>query len=216
MYVNGKQEVTPGDGFDIAVNPQAPTVSFISYSVTDNKNRSDNWFSENPVVNFSVADDISRIHSVKVEVNGKTVTDHCTYGDNNEQLPDQFTTFNDETEDNNVSEANIALNTAGIELNQGENTVRVSATGNNGMSSTPDEWVFNMDYTAPEIKSIRFESTASPAEQWLNFVTFGLYSNNLVDLARIFGSPGGFLLAEHFGFSIAQAFYGSVSCFSPA
>ena len=178
VYVNGKQEVTPGDGFDIAVNPQAPTVSFISYSVTDNKNRSDNWFSENPVVNFSVADDISRIHSVKVEVNGKTVTDHCTYGDNNEQLPDQFTTFNDETEDNNVSEANIALNTAGIELNQGENTVRVSATGNNGMSSTPVEWVFNMDYTAPDIKSIRFESTASPAEQWLNFVTFGLYSNN--------------------------------------
>ncbi len=190
----GSQTITLADTFDIVAysKPNAPSIEFKKPTVTDAshsyQNNQENWYADNPVVHFSVKDDVSKIHKVQVIVNEGTekqyvATNDCKYSfkenSNKVEVPADFTftTFNDDNEDTKVSQIFADLDTAGIELLDGENKVTVTAWGNNGESNTQTV-KFYMDTTDPVIDGIKYESNASTGEKVLNLLTFGLYSNN--------------------------------------
>jgi hypothetical protein len=156
------------DNFDIVATTLAPEISNLAMTEDDNVTRYDRtdgttWFSGDATLDFDVSDDISKIHSVKVVLNGTDVTQYCK--DNDGNSPAEYTTFkNYSDKDNKVETTHITLDTAVIANNMlnynGKNTLTVTATGNNECSSTKTV-EFYVDVTAPDVTGFEFSGVGT-------------------------------------------------------
>ena len=171
--------------FDVVATTKAPVISGVDMTPDEKVKRYDNGdkvlFSGNATLEFDVTDEISKIHSVSVALNGNDVTDYCL--DENGNNPAEYTTF-DKTDDTDrkFSKRHITIDTAKIEnyLNDetnssGENIFVITATGNNGETSKK-EYTFYLDTQDPEVNNFKFEK--SQIDKVLHFLTFGIYSDN--------------------------------------
>ncbi|WP_293970933.1 hypothetical protein [uncultured Ruminococcus sp.] len=146
------------------------------------KEHNNYWFAGNVKFSFDVKDDYSKLSSVQLMLNGTDVTKYCT--DTASDTPGKYTEI--DTVDVNgkeVSATTISIDTANIPdgiLAEGENIFTITATGNNGVTCDAEEVKFNIDTQKTE--NIKFEFNRSVANQILSFLTFGIYSNNDVDV----------------------------------
>ena len=165
-----KKPITIDGKFDIVSSTFAPTISNINLDVKNTKTEykyldSNNkvWFSAQPELTFTVTDKVSKIHSLQVFVNGDNKTNYatkCTYN-NGQPYNGPFTDF-DTGKGDPVESINVTLNTALIsEIHEGENKIKISATGNNNVTSEGIEIPFYLDYTSPEIQKFDFTDNSS-------------------------------------------------------
>lgn len=157
------------------------------------------WFSDSPVAKFDVTDDVSKIHSIQVSLNGDSVNEKCTYNSIDE-IPSQFTDF-DLHEGVSVNIANVALNTAkdGITLNVNsvDNKVAVNVVSNNGVSVNK-EGLFRVDREKPYITKFSFSEGGSEENPTtIEKTTYGYYFKvettvtvTASDVSRTTGSEG--------------------------
>ena len=174
------------ENFDIVVTKAVPNIYKITATGTNMYNKTSNntlWFSDNPVINFSVSDSISKIHSVKVELNGEDVTTDCTYN-GGKSLPTEFTNFNSNSGDK-IENVAVTLNTAkhNLNVNNIENKVVVTATGNNGIPVTSSEFVFYVDKSNPYITAFEFsegqiDGNEKPVGKNVEATAYGYYFKN--------------------------------------
>ena len=155
----GDNEFELGD-FDIVASGITPEISAITATGNDRYEReSDNslWFSNDPTINFSVKDTVSKLHSVKVELNGTDVTEYCTYNGTN-ALPKEFTNFANHSGEK-ISNVSVEFDTSKTELNvnNGKNVIKVTATGNNGVASKTTEFVYYVDKSNPIVVDDKFD-----------------------------------------------------------
>ena len=156
--------------FDVVTTAVAPTIDNINldvkntnteYKYVDSNNKV--WFSAQPKLTFTVTDKVSKIHSLQVFANGNKGTNYatkCTYN-NGQQYKGPFTDFNT-GEGDRVESINVTLNTALIpEIQEGENKITISATGNNNVTSDGIPIQFYLDYTSPVIQRFDFTDNSS-------------------------------------------------------
>ena len=142
------------------------------------------WFAGDVKYSFDVKDEYSKLSSVQLMLNGTDVTEYCT--DTASDTPGKYTEI--DTVDVNgkeVSATTISIDTANIPdgiLKEGENIFTITATGNNGVTCGAEEVKFNIDTQKVKPENIKFEFNRSVANQILSFLTFGIYSNNDVDV----------------------------------
>lgn len=181
------------NSFDIVVSAEAPIISDLK-TTGENEYTKDNkvWYSAPPVVTLNVTDTISKLQSVKVELNGENVTNLCSINGANSfpERPGVFTDFDNHNaaNENNISTVSVTLDTSNELLNLFEdsqnggngNTVVITATGNNGVSAT-DLITFYLDQTNPYITDFKFngegfiEGTQKPLDKNVVATTYGYY-----------------------------------------
>ena len=168
---NGENFKT-GEDFEIVSSTAAPVVSDVELT-GENRYEKDGelWFSKGPKLTFKATDAISKIHSVKVILNDTEITNTCSYdaGSYKGFLPAEFTSFEAGLDNpqftipiNNIT---VSVDTAdSTSIQEGKNTVVISATGNNGVSTKEEDYTYTFytDYSAPDVKkgSIVFENDA--------------------------------------------------------
>ena len=144
------------------------------------------WFAGDVKFSFDVKDDYSKLSSVQLMLNGTDITEYCS--DTESATPGKYT--DTDTVDENgieVSATTISIDTANIPdgiLAEGENIFTITATGNNGVTCDASEVEFYVDTEEVKAENISYEfsKTQSPLDQILSFLTFGIYSNNDVDV----------------------------------
>ena len=155
---------TSKSGFDIVASTKEPEISINIteqagtgvYSANGNnvKETQGRFFAKKPIVNFTLTDNVSKLHSVKVSINGKDVTSNCEGIGANGQFTDfithtgsQLTTVNGvlKTENTNVINSD------------GEYTVKVEAVSNNEKRSEKT-FTFIYDTTNPVVTRYTFEN----------------------------------------------------------
>ena len=144
------------------------------------------WFAGNVKFSFDVKDDYSKLSSVHLMLNGTDITEYCT--DTASAIPGKYTdTDKVDVNGKKVSATTISIDTANIPdgiLAKGENKFTIIATGNNGVICDESEVKFFVDTDEVKAENISFEfsKTQTAADQILSFLTFGIYSNNDVDV----------------------------------
>ena len=179
-YVNGER-VPTDDAFEIVSSTVAPTVSDVSFEGNNRYEKGEEkalWFSKGPKLSFTSEDNTSKIHSVKVTLNGTDVTSFCSYdaGDyKGDTIPAEFTSFGAGLSNTKFSIPikKIAVQfdtTKTAALQEGENTVVITVTGNNGVSTSDSDYTykFNTDYTAPVIKDGSLKFARNADKVWTN------------------------------------------------
>ena len=179
-YANETQ-FTPDDKFEIVSSTVAPAISNVSVT-GDNQypagETTNPWFSKGPELSFSVDDTTSKIHAIKVTLNGEDVTNLCTYEANDGykgNLPAEFTNFSAGLTDKRfsipINHVDVKLNTtASPKLVEGQNTLVIQAMGNNNVKTDDAAYTytFHTDYTAPVITagSVKYQYDAD--KKWVN------------------------------------------------
>ena len=178
-YANDS-EFEPDDTFEILSSTIAPVVSNVAFEGQNRYEKDEEtslWFSKGPKLSFTASDSNSKIHSVKITLNGTDVTGFGTYtAENyNGDLPAEFTKFSNDIVDpkfsKSISEVTVELDTTkSSALKEGENTVIITVTGNNGVSTENSNYTYKFftDYTAPVITdgSVKFQNNAN--KEWTN------------------------------------------------
>ena len=158
------------DDFEIVATQKAPKVVVTAvegknkYTNPDNKTL---WFSAQPTVSFNVTDNISKIHSISVALNGEDVTKFTTFpAEVNQLSAGVFTDFTNHSGES-YSEISASINTANENIKdlvtEGENKVTIIATGNNGVSRS-EEKIFYYDTTPPVVTQFDFEKAEGDKE----------------------------------------------------
>ena len=170
-YAN-EESFQPGEDFEIVSSTIAPVVSDVELSDESRYEKDGEiWFSKGPKLTFTTTDNNSKLHAVKVTLNGADVTNQCTYdaGSRKGILPAEFTSFEAGLSNPEftipVNKIETAFETAdSSDLKEGENVLVITATGNNGVSTNEEDYTYKffVDYSAPEVKegSISFERNA--------------------------------------------------------
>lgn len=193
LSMNGDPESFFNKPFDIVVSKQTPIISNLKTTGENGyTNDEEVWYSAPPVVTFDVTDNISKIHSVKVALNGEDITKYCNIEGANsfEGRAGVFTDFenNDAANDENISAVSVTLDTNNENLtlfedgqNNGEgNTIEVTATGNNGVSET-QSIAFYLDQTKPFVTGFDFlpekyvDGTEKPVDTAPEKTPYGYY-----------------------------------------
>lgn len=159
ISVNG-QNFTISKDFDIVASSLAPKVEVAPLDGNDLYTDSNNevWYSNKPTYTFSATDNVSKIHSMSVVINGTNQETNCTYNIGTQYTGD-LTNFDDGTgvEENKLS--NVTLNSNAIAaIQEGSNTIIVSVTGNNGVTSNPIQTSFHVDTESPVIQKFEFSN----------------------------------------------------------
>ncbi len=131
-----------------------------------------NWYSGNVTVSFDIENEIAKLYSVEVKLNGNAITDLCTIEYTAEGasavLPG---TLAGRFDDIKTTSANISFDTAKVaqyiklasatdSANNAGNTIEVTVESNNGVvSSKTFEELFFVDAVAPEITKFVFDTT---------------------------------------------------------
>lgn len=173
-YINANGEKVSVDGNFEIVSTDIKPEGITNYS-TESSNDSINknivngkeWYSGDFIVNAEIKDTISGIKKVKVFFNGDDVSDKITLSE------DKFT-------ESKITQAELTLDTkSNCTLKEGENKIRIEVYGNSNNCSFVEKSVY-VDREASQITGFEFKK--SVADQILSFLTFGIYSNNDVDV----------------------------------
>ena len=173
-YINAKGEkVSVNDNFEIVstdIKPEGITnysTKSSDDSIQKNIVNGKEWYSGYFIVNAEIKDTISGIKKVKVFFNGDDVSDKITLSE------DKFT-------ESKITQAELTLDTkSNCNLKEGENKIRIEVYGNSNNCSFVEKSVY-VDRKASKITGFEFKK--SVANQILSFLTFGIYSNNDVDV----------------------------------
>ena len=173
-YINAKGEkVSVNDNFEIVstdIKPEGITnysTKSSDDSIQKNIVNGKEWYSGYFIVNAEIKDTISGIKKVKVFFNGDDVSDKITLSE------DKFT-------ESKITQAELTLDTkSNCNLKEGENKIRIEVYGNSNNCSFVEKSVY-VDRKASKITGFEFKK--SVADQILSFLTFGIYSNNDVDV----------------------------------
>lgn len=173
-YINAKGEkVSVNDNFEIVstdIKPEGITnysTKSSDDSIQKNIVNGKEWYSGHFIVNAEIKDTISGIKKVKVFFNGDDVSDKITLSE------DKFT-------ESKITQAELTLDTkSNCNLKEGENKIRIEVYGNSNNCSFVEKSVY-VDRKASKITGFEFKK--SVADQILSFLTFGIYSNNNVDV----------------------------------
>lgn len=149
------------DPFEIVSTTKTPDIEVIDVTGSDKytDNNGKLWFSANPSIDFTVTDNVSKIHAVTVKLNDTDVTEYTDFGDADELSAGVFTDFDDHSGDK-ISNISATLDTQNEHVkglvNEGENTITITATGNNGSTSNVTTQKFYLDTKKPVIQKFEF------------------------------------------------------------
>ncbi|MBQ4569199.1 MAG: starch-binding protein [Ruminococcus sp.] len=131
-----------------------------------------NWYSGNVTVSFDIENEIAKLYSVEVKLNGNAITGLCTIEYTAEGVSAVLPgTLVGRFDDIKTTSANISFDTAKVEqyiklasatdsANNAGNTIEVTVESNNGViSSKTFEELFFVDAVAPEITKFVFDTT---------------------------------------------------------
>lgn len=129
------------------------------------------WFPGDVEAQFSVEDNVTKIHSVVVTLNKEhNITQYCKddYGDLDDAVPEEYTHWNVEASGDPIEKLTIRFDTSDPEIakhlnrtgnsddSDGMNTVDITVTSNNGKEITKETQSFYIDNTIPKIDKIEF------------------------------------------------------------
>ena len=161
---NVKYAVTLGKD-DIVASAYAPEISNVKLTGDNRYTDGDNvWFSNNPTFEFDANDEVSRLHSFSVTLNGTDVSAYCVC--NGSQNNYNFTTFNDNNADTDLSGIHVVLNPNTVKafMREGENKIAYTVTSNNSISFSGERNFF-VDLHNPVINSFTFTDAVAPEAQ---------------------------------------------------
>lgn len=221
--------VTFDDEFEIAASNAEPTISDVVLTDADGKvdayTDSDGkvWFPGDVAAAFSVAEPMTKIHSVSVTLNGSSITKYCdaTINDEtaSEKLPAEYTNFENGAPSTKVKNLSVQLNTRDRDIAQylkttahdknGENKLVITVVSNNEKETTK-EVLFYVDNTIPEITEFKFEDgdTESPDAD-VEKTTYGYYFKNYTTVVVSASDIGSGLKDIHFYGVAATTQYGT-------
>lgn len=167
-----------GDYFEFVGSKTVATISDLELTskVTDKDTYTDSnngykWFPGDVNAQFSVEDNVTKINSVKVILNKEhDITqsckdDHKSYDD---AVPEKYSHWNEVESGDKVNKLTIRFDTSDPEIakhlnrtgdsesSDGKNTVDITVTSNNGLTSTKETQTFYIDNTIPKIDKIEF------------------------------------------------------------
>ena len=180
---------------EVVVTKKAPDISFSYDNLVDSGSAvtryiSDNkyWFAGDVKFDFTVTDNYSKIHAINVALDGTDITKDCK-GAGTYTILDKIVEATTDTvqKDDKINEQRVLVDTSkvsNLNLADGKHTFTITATGNNGEKSTQTVDYY-LDTTKPDEGSIKFsfkKAGSSLKDQVLTFLTFGIYSNDKVNV----------------------------------
>lgn len=177
ITVNGKTLEDNGGNFEIVINNNTDITKSngFEYSFDYGSQNTNNIFSDikgKGKIFAEFTNEVSGVYSISAKVDGNEVDkSHISYTQNQGEK-DKY---------NKVTKNSATVDVYPLNLSSGKHTIIFTVTDYCGIQSTFSEDFF-LDKTAPVIKSIVYKKNSSMVDQVLNVLTFGLYSNNSIDV----------------------------------
>lgn len=167
-----------GEYFEIVGSNTGATIGDLELTskVTDKETYIDSnngykWFPGDVEAQFSVEDNVTKIHSVVVTLNKEhNITKYCKddYGELDDAVPEEYSHWNVVESGDKVDKLTVRFDTSDPEIakhlnrtgdsenSDGKNTVDITVTSNNGKEITKETQTFYIDNTIPKIDKIEF------------------------------------------------------------
>ena len=165
------------EGFEVVSNNEENFTFTDTFTGTDEKEYDDN---DNIIRHGESINVTSQVKvSNKAGINNISNIE-CYYYNDDQKTENKVTVSADEKYDyssKKTTSAEINFNITTKET--GKYILKYTATNNAGVSKTNTK-TFYVDNTAPEITKVEFSKQSSAVDQILNFLTFGIYSNDTI------------------------------------
>ena len=180
------------------------------------------WYPGDVIHVFSAEDNVTKIHSVKVELNGADITSACTDGSGN--IPEEYTHWNKDDSGKKLETLNFSYDSSVSAISEnlhrtsdndeygGKNEVTVTVVSNNGCSDFITPNPYYIDNTIPVIEGFDFEgySTDKPTGGAVLKTTYGYYFKNSTNVTVTASDVGSGVNNIHLYGIAATAEHGTV------
>ena len=184
------------NNFEVVSSTEKPTANISSYNATGT-----NAFNDNNIYHgdqLTVTLDLNNVISGLQSISGLSVSGFESYNFSNFKLTkinekEQSVTANSFDElatefENQATNEKVKSATVTFDIDikdnpnySGSHKLSLTVTDNSGnVNSGVDNSTFYVDNTAPEITKVEFSKQSSAVDQILNFLTFGIYSNDTI------------------------------------
>ena len=165
------------EGFEVVSNNEEDFTFIDTFTGTDEKEYDDN----DNIIRHGKSINVTSQVKVSNKAGINNISNIECYYYNDDQKPENKVTVSaDEKYDyssKKTTSAKINFNITTKET--GKYILKYTATNNAGVSKTNTK-TFYVDNTAPEITKVEFSKQSSAVDQILNFLTFGIYSNDTI------------------------------------
>ena len=196
-----------GFEFEVVSSTEKPTAKVSSYNATGTNAFNDNniYHGDQLTVTLDLNNDISGLQSISdLSVRGFESSNFSNFKLTKINGKDQSFSANSFDElaaefKNQATNEKVKSATVTFDINikdnpnyRGSHKLSLTVTDNSGnVNSEVDKSTFYVDNTAPEITKVEFSKQSSAVDQILNFLTFGIYSNDTIvmDVTTVDNAP---------------------------